>query len=65
LEFVARIVLKNRIVILGVIVLITVLLALQWKNIQFSFTEANLLPDNHIVNQEYNAFLDKFEKREI
>jgi hypothetical protein len=22
--------------------------------------EANLLPDNHIVNQEYNAFLDKF-----
>jgi hypothetical protein len=25
------------------------------------FTEANLLPDNHIVNQEYNAFLDKFE----
>jgi hypothetical protein len=24
------------------------------------FTEANLLPDNHIVNQEYNAFLDKF-----
>jgi hypothetical protein len=23
------------------------------------FTEANLL-DNHIVNQEYNAFLDKF-----
>jgi hypothetical protein len=28
------------------------------------FTEANL-PDNHIVNQEYNAFLDKFEKREF
>jgi hypothetical protein len=43
-----------------VIVLITVFLALQWKNIQFSFTEANLLPDNHIVNREYNAFLDKF-----
>jgi hypothetical protein len=31
-------------------------LALQWKNIRFSFTEANLLPDNHIVNKEYNAF---------
>jgi predicted RND superfamily exporter protein len=59
-EFIARIVLKNRIVILGVIVLITVFLALQWKNIQFSFTEANLLPDNHIVNKQYNAFLDKF-----
>jgi hypothetical protein len=59
-EFIARIVLKNRIVILGVIVLITLFLALQWKNIQFSFTEANLLPDDHIVNKEYNAFLDKF-----
>lgn len=59
-EFVARIVLKNRVVILGVILLITLFLALQWKNIQFSFTEANLLPDNHIINKEYNAFLDKF-----
>ncbi|PKH66536.1 transporter [Flavobacterium sp. ALD4] len=59
-EFIARIVLKNRVVILGIIVLITIFLALQWKNIQFSFTEANLLPDNHIVNKEYNAFLDKF-----
>jgi hypothetical protein len=29
------------------------------------FTEANLLPDNHIVNQEYNAFLESLEKREI
>jgi hypothetical protein len=35
------------------------------ENIQFSFTEANLLPDNHIVNQEYNAFLDKFGEEEI
>ena len=59
-EFIARIVLKNRIVILGVILLITVLLASQWKNIRFSFTEANLLPDNHIINKEYNAFLEKF-----
>jgi predicted RND superfamily exporter protein len=59
-EFVARIVLKNRLVILGVIALITLFLALQWKNIQFSFSEANLLPDNHIVNREYNAFLEKF-----
>ncbi|EIA09264.1 putative integral membrane protein [Flavobacterium frigoris PS1] len=59
-ELIARIVLKNRIVILGVIVLITIFLALQWKNIRFSFTEANLLPDTHIVNKEYNAFLDMF-----
>ncbi|MGO4820269.1 MULTISPECIES: efflux RND transporter permease subunit [unclassified Flavobacterium] len=59
-EFVARIVLKNRIVILGLILIITLFLALQWKNIQFSFTEANLLPDDNNINKEYNAFLDKF-----
>jgi predicted RND superfamily exporter protein len=59
-ELIARIVLKNKIIILGVILLITLFLALQWKNIRFSFTEANLLPDNHIINKEYNAFLEKF-----
>lgn len=59
-EFIARIVLKNRLFILGVILLMTVFLALQWKNIRFSFTEANLLPDNNIINTEYNAFLEKF-----
>lgn len=59
-ELIARIVLKNRIAILGLIILITIFLALQWKNIRFSFTEANLLPDNDIVNTEYNAFLKEF-----
>ncbi len=59
-EFIARIVLKNRLFILGIILLLTVFLALQWKNIRFSFTEANLLPDNDIINTQYNAFLDKF-----
>ncbi len=59
-ELIARIVLKNRITILAVIFLITLFLGLQWKNIRFSFTEANLLPDTNIVNQEYNAFLAKF-----
>ena len=59
-EFVARLVLKNRIAILGFIILLTVFLGLQWKNIRFTFTEANLLPDNHIVNKDYNAFLEAF-----
>lgn len=59
-EFIARIVLKNRIAILGLILLITLFLGLQWKNIRFSFTEANLLPDNDIINTEYNGFLEKF-----
>ncbi|WP_196827562.1 RND family transporter [Flavobacterium sp. CG_9.1] len=59
-ELIARLVLRNRILMLSIIVAITALLALQWKNIQFSFTEANLLPDDNIVNIEYNAFLNKF-----
>lgn len=59
-EFIAGIVLKNRITILLIILAITIFLGLQWKNIRFSFTEANLLPDNHIVNKEYNEFLKKF-----
>ena len=59
-EFIARIVLKNRLAILCILLLITIFLGSQWKNIQFSFTEANLLPDDNQTNKEYNAFLDKF-----
>ena len=59
-ELIARIVLRNRILMLSIIVAITALLALQWKNIHFTFTEANLLPDDNIVNIQYNAFLNKF-----
>jgi uncharacterized protein len=59
-EFVARIVLKNRITILAVILGLTVFLALQWKNLGMSYTEANLLPKKHIVNKQYEDFLDKF-----
>lgn len=35
-------------------------MAFQWKNMRFTFTEANLLPDDHEVNIQYNSFLDKF-----
>lgn len=59
-ELIARIVLRNKILMLSIIVGITAFLAMQWKNIHFSFTEANLLPDDNIVNIEYNAFLNKF-----
>lgn len=59
-ELVARIVLKNRIFILGVILLITIFLSTQWKNIRFSFTEASLLPETSIITKGYNTFLSKF-----
>ena len=59
-EFVAGIVLRNRIAILSLIGLFTIFLAFQWKYIHFTYSEANLLPDDHEVNIEYNAFLKEF-----
>jgi uncharacterized protein len=59
-EGVARMILKNRIFILGIIVAITVFFALQWRNIEMTYTEANLLPQQHIANKQYKDFLAKF-----
>jgi hypothetical protein len=59
-ELIARIILKNRITILAVIILITVFLGFQWKNLGMTYTEANLLPKKHIVNEQYQDFLNKF-----
>ncbi len=57
---VARIILRNRILILFLLVAATVFLAFQWKNMQFSTSEANLLPDDHPLNLAYEDFLEKF-----
>lgn len=59
-SWVARFILRNRTWILLVIIGITVLLALQWKNMRFTYTEANLLPDDHPINLEYDQFLSHF-----
>ena len=59
-EFIARIVLRNRIAILVSIGLVTIFLALQWKNVGMTYNEANLLPKNHIVNKQYTQFLNTF-----
>ncbi|WP_037318906.1 RND family transporter [Salegentibacter sp. Hel_I_6] len=57
---VARLILRNRIIILLLIIATTVFLSTQWQNMRFSYTEANLLPDDHEDNIAYNEFLDKF-----
>ncbi|WP_394776957.1 RND family transporter [Flavobacterium sp.] len=59
-EKLARIILKNRIVILVILSALTIFLGYQWKNLAMTYTEANLLPKNHIVNRQYQQFLDKF-----
>ncbi|MCM4155420.1 efflux RND transporter permease subunit [Gramella sp. AN32] len=57
---IARLILRNRIVIMVIIAIITILLSTQWKNMRFSFTEANLMPDEHPVNVVYQDFLNRF-----
>lgn len=56
----ANIILRNRILILIGIVAITVFLALQWKNIRFSNTESNILPDDHPATIQYRSFTKIF-----
>lgn len=59
-ELIARIILRNRIIILLGVILITLFFASQWSNIRFTQTEANLIPADDKVNIDYNNFLDKF-----
>ena len=59
-EMIARIILKNRVAILGIILVLTIFLGYQWKNLSMTYTEANLLPQKHIVNKQYQDFLNKF-----
>jgi predicted RND superfamily exporter protein len=59
-EMIARIILKNRVTILGVIFALTIFLGYQWRNLSMTYTEANLLPQKHIVNKQYQDFLNKF-----
>jgi len=56
----ARIILRNRILILLLITAFTVFLGFQWQHMRFSSSQANLLPDDHPTNQEYLSFLDRF-----
>lgn len=57
---IAGTILRNRIFFIGLILGITIFLISQWKYIGFSYTEANLLPDNHPLNIQYESFLNKF-----
>ena len=59
-EAIARVILRNRIIFILILATATFFLSQQWEKMRFSFTEANLLPDDHEVNLEYNAFLNTF-----
>ncbi|MBD3862755.1 MAG: putative RND superfamily exporter protein [Olleya marilimosa] len=59
-DVVARLILRNKIAILIGVVLVTIFFSTQWKYMRFTYTEANLLPDDHEVNITYNDFLKVF-----
>lgn len=59
-NFIASRILRNRIVIILILLGITVFLGFQWKHMQFSFSEANMLPDDAPINQQYADFEEKF-----
>jgi predicted RND superfamily exporter protein len=57
---VARLILRNRFILLAAIVGMTFFWGTQWKYMQFTFKEANLLPDSHPENILYKNFTDTF-----
>lgn len=57
---VSRIILRNRYLVLILIAAFTAFLVTQMKYMKFSYTEANLLPENHQTNIQYNQFLEIF-----
>ena len=59
-EFIARVILRNRIAIISLVILLTIGFASQWKHIRFTQTEANLIPKDDKVNIDYDNFLAKF-----
>ena len=56
----ARIILRNRILILLIIAGITVFMGLQWKNMRFSNTEMSVLPNDHPSIIDYSSFVKLF-----
>ena len=57
---IAGVILRNRYLVLILIAGVTVFLAMQTEHIKFSYTETNLLPEDHEATIEYNKFLEVF-----
>lgn len=57
---IARLILRNRYFVLILIGAFTAFLISQMQYMRFSYTEANLLPEDHEANIQYNQFLEIF-----
>src|SRR6056300_49267 len=56
----ALLILRNRIFFLVFIFISTLILSTQWKNLKFSYSEANLMPKDHPFNLAYDNFVNVF-----
>ncbi|MFK7032335.1 efflux RND transporter permease subunit [Flavobacterium oreochromis] len=59
-ELIARLILRNKITVLSIVIALTIGLASQWKHIRFTQTEANLIPQDDKINIDYTHFLKTF-----
>ena len=59
-DSVSNLILRNRLLIIALLILATSFFVNNWQYIKFSNTEANLQPDTHEVNLQYLDFTDKF-----
>ena len=57
---ISRIIIKQRFLILLLLGAATLFMYSQIKHMRFSFVEANLMPKDHVINIQYNKFLDLF-----
>ena len=56
-KFLSNLILKNRIVIIILIAMLTVFMIKKGKEAKLSYSMAKLLPESHQVNIEYNNFM--------
>ena len=59
-KFLSKLILKNRIVIIILIAMLTVFMIKKGKEAKLSYSMAKLLPESHQVSIEYNNFLEKY-----
>lgn len=59
-KFLSNLILKNRIVIIILIAMLTVFMIKKGKEAKLSYSMAKLLPESHQVNIEYNNFLENY-----
>ena len=59
-KFISNLILKNRIVIIILIAMLTVFMIQKGKEAKLSYSMAKLLPESHQFSIDYNNFLEKY-----